>query len=537
MAAHARLIAALRDAQCFAHPVSRIEVIETHISTVLLTGEFAYKIKKPVNLGFLDFTTLEQRRHCCEEELRLNRRTAPGLYLDVVTITGTAERPVVDGEGAAIEYAVRMRQFAPDQTLDALLRRGELTPALLEDLAASVAAFHGAIEVAPPVSMHGTPAEVRAAALDNFEQIGSLIRDGPVHEALSRLRTWTESECARLYEAFEARRAGGFVRECHGDLHLGNVALVDGRPLPFDCIEFSDALRWIDVMSEAAFTVMDLLEHGERSLAFHFLNTYLGATGDYAGTKVLRFHLVYRALVRAKVAAIRLREAPQRSRSELEGYLSVAESLTAQRHPTLIITCGVSGSGKTTVARHLADSLGAIHLRSDVERKRLHGLAPQARTGAAVGAGLYGSQATAATYGHLARLARTMLASGFPVIVDATFLLRSERRVFRDLARESSTGFLVFDCQAPLAVLRSRVLERERTGHDASDATLAVLENQMATQELLAAEERADAVVCETSDPERCARALAEVEVRLAARADSQRIDSDQAAVTRAEAS
>jgi uncharacterized protein len=520
LAAHARLVAALCEPGCFKHPVSRIEAIETHISTVLLTGEFAYKIKKPVDLGFLDFTTLERRRRCCEDEVRLNRRTAPGIYLDVVPIGGTLEHPVVGSGGPAIEYAVRMRQFAPDSTLDALLRRGALAPAHVDELASTVAAFHARIAVAAPETPHGSPERVWAAVLDNFRQIATHAGDTA---ELARLRTWSEAEFAGLRGLLEERRGGGFVRECHGDLHLRNVALIDARPVPFDCIEFSDALRWIDVMSEVAFTVMDLLEHGEQAFAFRFLNGYLEATGDYGGVTLLRFYLVYRALVRAKIAAIRAgqpdlqREARTQSRDELTQYLRLAATLGERGRASLLITSGVSGSGKTTVARALAESLGAIHLRSDVERKRLHGLAATARTGAGLGAGLYGPAASATTYARLAGLARALLPSGFPVIVDAAFLRRAERDALRDVARGAGAQFLIVACDAPPAVLRKRILARAVAGKDASDATLAVLERQIAIRDSLAPQELADTVQFDTSLAERQIAAIAGVKSRLRA--------------------
>jgi aminoglycoside phosphotransferase family enzyme/predicted kinase len=504
--------------------VSRIEVIETHISTVLLTGEFAYKIKKPVDLGFLDFTTLERRRRCCEDEVRLNRRTAPGIYIDVVPIGGTLEHPVVGSGGPAIEYAVRMRQFAPDSTLDALLQRGTFSPAHVDDLASSVAAFHARIAVASPETRHGSPERVWAAVLDNFRQISA--HEGDTAE-LARLQTWSEAEFAGLRGLLEERRRGGFVRECHGDLHLRNVALIDGRPVPFDCIEFSDALRWIDVISEVAFSVMDLLEHGARALAFRFLNGYLEASGDYAGVALLRFYLVYRALVRAKIAAIRAgqpdlqRQARMQARDELEQYVRLAGTLTERGGASLLITSGVSGSGKTSVARSLAESLGAIGLRSDVERKRLHGLAATARTGAGIGAGLYGPDASAATYGRLAELARALLPSRFPVIVDAAFLRRTERDALRKVAREAGAQFLIVACNAPPEVLRERVLVRERVGQDASEATVAVLERQIETREPLAPEELADAIACEASAAAGSAALLGKVRARLVPRTDS----------------
>jgi aminoglycoside phosphotransferase family enzyme/predicted kinase len=506
-AAHARLVDALRAARPFGHPVLRVETLETHISTVLLAGEFAYKLKKPVDLGFVDFTTLEKRRQCCEDEVRLNRRTAPQLYLGVVPITGSVERPVIAGEGEPIEYAVKMRRFAPNATFDAL----PILPHQIDALAALVAAFHRSVSVAAPGSDYGTPAQIGMTVLDNFRQSRMRVEDRAGVEALARLEAWTQREFERLTPTFEERLRRGFVRECHGDLHLGNVALIDGRPVPFDCIEFSAPLRWIDVINEVAFTVMDLMAHGDRNLALRFLNAYLEETGDYEGVAVLRFYLVYRAMVRAKVAAI------QRRRQSFERYLRLAEELSARRSdPGLVITCGLSGSGKTTFARALAGSLGAVHIRSDVERKRMHGIHVEARAQTAIGTGIYTLQATAATYERLTRLARSVLLGGFPVIVDATFLRRSERQTFRDLARRIGARFVIARCEAPLPALRARLLAREGE-HDASDATPAVLERQLTNREGFMPAEAEAAVTCDTLDRRKVAQALVDVENRLAA--------------------
>ena len=504
---HSRLVEVLRTVRPFTHPVLRVETIETHISTVLLAGEFAYKLKKPVNLGFVDFTTLERRRQCCEDEVRLNRRTAPHLYLGVVPITGTIERPLVAGDGEPIEYAVRMRRFAHDATFDTL----PILPHQITALAALVAAFHRSVPVADPGSGFGRPEQIQMTALDNFRQCRMHVEDRAGADALARLEAWTRNEFERLAATFEERLRRGFVRECHGDLHLGNVALIDGKPVPFDCIEFSAPLRWIDVISEVAFTVMDLIAHGDRSLAFRFLNAYLEETGDYEGVAVLRFYLVYRAMVRAKIAAI------QRRRQTLERYLRLAEELSVRRaDPGLVITCGLSGSGKTTFARALAGSLGALHIRSDVERKRMHGIRAEARAPSAIGAGIYTLQASAATYERLARLARSVVASGFPVIVDATFLRRGERHAFRDLARRIGARFVIARCEAPLPALRARLLARGE-GQDASDATPVVLERQLANREGFMQAEAEAAVTCDTLDRRRVAQALVDVENRLAA--------------------
>ena len=492
-----RLIAALREPARYPHAAGRVELLQTHISCILLAGQHAYKIKKPVSLGFLDFSTLEARRHYCEEELRLNRRTAPDLYLNVVAIGGSESAPVIGGGGAAIEYALRMRRFEQDALLDGIARRGALLPQHIDALARSLAVFHAQVERAGPDQPFGSPARVLAPALQNFEQLLPLAIVKADIAQLARLRDWTAREHAALEAVFEARKRGGWVRECHGDLHLGNIALLQGAPTPFDAIEFNADFRWIDVMNEVAFLVMDLVDHRLPRLAFRFLNAYLEFTGDYAGLRVLRFYLVYRALVRAKVSCLRAHQpgVEARDKSDVEQefrrHLHLAERLSARAHPALLIMHGLSGSGKTTIAQTLLESLGAVRLRSDVERKRLHGLGAQARTGSGVDAGLYASEASARTYAHLAGPAREALAARYPVIVDAAFLKRAERERFAGLAREAGANFLIAACTAREATLRARVAAREREARDASEAGLAVLEHQLATVEPIAAGEAA----------------------------------------------
>jgi aminoglycoside phosphotransferase family enzyme/predicted kinase len=484
--------------------VREIEVLQTHISCILLAGDYAYKIKKPVNLGFLDFSTLEARRHYCEEELRLNRRTAPGLYLDVVPICGNASMPVLAGDKPAIEYALRMRRFAQDALLDRMARRGELTPQHIDALASGLASFHARIDCAGPHGPYGTRERILAQALQNFEQMQGLTAVKAELDLLSRLRDWTTNAHASLAAVFDERKRAGRVRECHGDLHLGNIALLDGAPTPFDCIEFSGDLRWTDVMNDVAFLMMDLVDHRLLRLANRFLNAYLEFTGDYAGLRVLRYYLVYRALVRAKVSGLRAQQAGLAAHAqgdighESRRHLYLARRLAHPGHAALLIMHGVSGSGKTTIARSLAEALGAVHLRSDVERKRLHGLAPLAHPDSGLDEGLYAPGASARTYARLAALAREALAAGYPVIVDAAFLKRSQRDHFAGIARGADAGFAIASCTAPPATMRERIALRERTGSDASDAGGAVLQHQLETQEPLAADESAHALMLDT---------------------------------------
>jgi len=489
------LIEALQNPALYDHPVHGIRVLETHISWVLLTGDYAYKIKKRVDLGFLDYSTLERRRRCCEEELRLNRRLAPTLYLAVLPITGEAAHPAWDGTGPVIEYALKMREFPQAAQLDRVLRRGELTSGHISQLARLVAAFHDAATVAGRESPYGVAEQVWQPALQNFQQIRPYLDAARDREILDALQHWSEVEFHRLTPVWSARKSDGCIRECHGDMHLGNMALVDGELLIFDCIEFSEALRWIDVMSESAFVVMDLDDRGRPDLAQRFLNDYLQHGGDYGGLQVLRFYQVYRALVRAKVACIRLAQPglPNVERAETHArarrYLALAQRYTRPVPTPLIITHGLSGSGKTTLSDVLVESGGAIRVRSDVERKRLFGLAPEARSDSALAAGLYSKEADDRTYGCLANRARVIIASGFPVVVDAAFLQRAQRDLFRTLAAELNVPFVIFHCYAPASLLRQRIQRRAAARSDASEADLAVLEYQLRVEEPLAPDE------------------------------------------------
>ena len=298
------LIAALHDPAAYPHPVERIEVVETHISWVVLTGRLAYKIHKPLNLGFADFSTLALRKYDCEEELRLNRRLAPALYLGVVPIGPLDQRPCVGSGEPVCEYAVQMQQLPAEARLDRVLARGQLRPEHIDQLAADVARFHAAAAVAGPDDPYGGE-RVWQPVADTFAKLQELATEPDCRRQIAALDAWSQAQWAALRETFLDRKRQGRVRECHGDLHLENLLLVEGRVVPFDCLEFNPQLRWIDVLSDLAFAVMDLVHRGRADFARRLLDRYLAASGDYAGLRVLAFYEVYRALVRAKVAAIR----------------------------------------------------------------------------------------------------------------------------------------------------------------------------------------------------------------------------------------
>ena len=343
-------IQAMLKPEFYDHPVNTCQLIETHISWVILTGNFVYKLKKPIDLGFVNFSTLKKRKFYCEEELRLNRRLAPNLYLDVIPISGSAENPALTGKGKVFEYAVKMQQFSQDMQLDHVLARNELRQDMIDSFADLIAKFHQHIDIANITSDFGKPEQVYQPAKENFIQIRDRINDKSKIDLLSEIEQWTEDTFNKIKNIFTQRKQKGFIRECHGDLHLRNLAWYENKPLAFDCLEFNPDFRWIDVVSEISFLIMDLEDHEQPELAQRFLNRYLELTGDYEGCSILRFYIVYRAMVRAKVDAIRAAQTGisqqelAEANKEIVNYLQLALTYTKNKKPFIIITNGMSAS-------------------------------------------------------------------------------------------------------------------------------------------------------------------------------------------------
>ncbi len=501
------LICALQNPLVFDHPVKHFSVIETHISWVILTGIFAYKIKKPVNLGFVDFSTLEKRHYFCTEELRLNQRFAADIYLDVVTIRGSHSQPSLSGDGEAIEYAVKMREFSQQDLLNYHAYKHQLKPDQIESLADMVANLHRVAQPSESDSLFGSVGTITEWTRENFEKIAAEVPEEILPEYFESLKKWCLWSSNMRLSNMIKRQAGGFVRECHGDLHLGNIASIDGRITAFDCIEFNPSLRWIDTTSEIAFVAMDLCAHGYPEYAWQFVNHYLQDSGDYAAIALLRYYFVYRAMVRAKVEALRVK---QESLATNHGcyryqatrrYMDLAHIWIHNQRPAIIIMHGLSGSGKSTLARQLSGILGAIQLRSDVERKRIFGLDPEQDSGSSPEQNIYTKDATNRTYDHLKGLADEIILADFTVIIDASFLKMRHREQFRLLALRRGVPFIVLSCDASTDVLRDRILQRMESQQDPSEANLAVLQNQIETQEEITPKERQLVKIITSTEP------------------------------------
>jgi len=475
---HQRLLAALQKHPNVDHATGSIELIETHISSILLTGDYAYKIKKPVNFGFLDFSTLANRKYYCEQEMRLNGRMAPEIYLAVVTINGTLDQPAINGEGPVLEYAVKMRQFDQTGLLGNLLRQGQLTHAMIDELADVIAKFHATAAVIPTDSDLGSAENVYAPVVQNIEIIRPLL-DDPLEQArLKRIQIWSTNEYHKLQSTLAKRKSNDFIRACHGDLHLDNIAQINGVVTLFDGIEFNERLHCIDVISDLAFISMDLIDHAATALAWRLINRYLEHSGDYKGLEVLRFYQVYRAMVRAKIACLRLSQLDLKGKEhravmeQYQGYAALAERLTTPHEPRLILTCGLSGSGKSWLSQQLLESLPACRIRSDVERKRLF---PSTTNKT----GLYSTEATEKTYQQLFMQAQHVLSHGYSTIVDAAFLKRAQRKPFQALAKSLNYPVVVLHTLANQDTLMQRILQRRSESNNVSDATLEVLESQI----------------------------------------------------------
>lgn len=498
------LIQALIKPEAFNPPANHPILLETHISWVIIAEAYAYKIKKSLNLGFLDFSSLEKRFHFCKEELRLNQRLAPDIYLSVIPITGTVQHPQWEGTGKVIEYAVKMIAFPQETQLDRLLLAGQLTPEKIDVLAEHIANFHTHTDIATQDTEYGEAEIIRQPIEENFRQIRKHVESGPTLRSLKKLEEWSQASFDSLQSLFVTRKATGCIRECHGDLHLRNIAWVDGKPVLFDCIEFSPILRWIDVISDVAFLVMDLQDRKQPELAHRVLNKYLEYTGDYSALNVLRYYLAYRALVRAKIDIIRANQdginahEKREAEEDFDGYLKLALTYIQPTKPQIIITRGLSASGKSTISKTLLEHIGAIRIRSDVERKRLYDQQPQGTSGPGIANEIYTPEATQRTYLKLEKLTDTIIDAGYTVIVDGVFSHYQQRQLFRHLAAKKQVPFIILECTASINTLRTRITKRTE---GVSDANLEVLENQYAIWQPLQDHEFNNTLIIDTQNP------------------------------------
>jgi len=490
--------------EAFPHEVTALELLETHISWIILTGPFAYKIKKPVIFDFVDYSTFGARKEYCQKEVELNRRFAPNLYLDVVPIREVDGKLMVGNESLEtsdnrhqsepIEYAVKMRQFPQEAIVAARLQSPELSAEVVEQFGKYIADFHESIESAIP-TIHCVQSErIEADALENFANLREAFQDDVRTTTLDQLEHWTSDQFKLLEPEFQRRLNAGLVRRCHGDLHLKNVIQIDGQLIAFDGIEFNEEFQWIDGLSEIAFPVMDFVARGRADLGWRLLNSYLEATGEYREIDVLRFYLVYRAMVRAKVTWLNPKNHPDEKMvpendsedglniDKLEGtwdkYLAAASYFAFELKPKLFITHGFSGSGKSMLAMQVIDSEGGVRIRSDVERHRLSKSFKISDE--------YSPEMDDWVYSQLLELAKSTLKAGLPVVVDATFLKKHRRARFEMLAREFEVEFEIIDCDAPFEELCRRIQLRE---FDPSEATIDVLKLQMETHDPLTTEE------------------------------------------------
>jgi len=495
------LIRALLEPRCYPDAPPQVELKQTHLSWLLLAGPHVFKIRKPVQFGFVDFSTLELRRKDCEAEVRLNRSFAPTLYEGVVAITGSIEQPSLEGSGSALEYAVQMRRFAAQDELATLLAANAVGADELARFGARIADIHAASPVRDDVAL--LPIDV---ARENAQELARVAGNG---ERIARLQRWLEATWSRIRDVLDERRRGGRVRECHGDLHAGNIVRLDGMLTAFDAITFNERLRCIDVASDIAFLIMDLRARQQPELAWAFLNGWLERSGDYQAVQLLAFAVVHRALVRAKVAAL------DADRNQYERYLALAENSTRTGNSALTITCGLSGSGKTWLSTRVMTEIAGVRIRSDVERKRLAGLrADESSRGRQ---SIYTIEFNARVYEHLLTVARNLLRCGIHVIVDAAFLRRAERHAFMDLAAAEGAEFNVLHCVATTDELRRRLDRRAQGGGDASEADAAVMQRQRDYWEAFGERELPFVQEVTTADESCVSRVLSGLRERLCA--------------------
>lgn len=483
------IVAAMQRPSFYPHAPAAVSMEQTHISYVFLAGDFVYKIKKPVRFTFLDFSTLEQRRKLCHEEVRLNRRLAPDVYLGVLSLClESGELCLREGDDpGAIEYVVHMRRLPHDRLLDRLLDLGQVDVPMVEGIALALAEFHSRAACAPEITANGSPTSVWAILKDNYDngrRFRGISLDESDDEAIQEFsRSFLDSRA----ELLRQRQQQGKIRECHGDLHSEHICLTDPLVI-FDCIEFNTQFRYIDVVSDIAFLTMDLDYHGRPDLSQALLRQYQAAAQDPDVHELAPFYQCYRAYVRGKVDSLKSTESdvPEAERQQaLAGarrHFELAYRYTWAATPALVVVCGLSGSGKTSVAERLARRTGFLHVNSDIVRKQLAGIVPTARPAAVPAAlppavstgtyesGIYSREFSQRTYAALLEAALQSLSHGCGVILDATFQLRRGREEARAIANQMSVPVLFVECECSPEETQRRLQQRQARADSPSDA-------------------------------------------------------------------
>lgn len=484
---HHSLLESLLNTSAYAEPVSSVVMLQTHISWILLTDNHAWKIKKPVNFGFLDFSTIEKRHFYCKEEVRLNRRLCPDIYEGVTEVRETPDgRAAFHGNGRIIDYAVRMKRLPADKMLDRLVDKNEASVQDIRILAKVLADFHGKAYTSSIISEYGSPQLIRSNWQENFDQVIQFENSTLPEPERTAIKNWTETFMQEHEALFQERVVNGFVRECNGDIHLENICLTDSGICIFDCIEFNERFRCCDTASDLAFLLMDLDLHERRDFAEELLLTYRELTKDTDLEKLIIFYKIYRAFIRGKVESFRLNDngisekEKEAAFKKATRYFRLALGYTKQTilKPTLFITCGLMGCGKSSLAAELAFELGIKTYSSDIIRKTKYGIPLTFKQWEDFDKGLYSAGTTAAVYDDLFRLADQELTSRRSVILDASFIRSEDRLRFAALADRLGVDFLVLYLDCSEAENLARLKHRLSAGSSVSDGRPELIESQ-----------------------------------------------------------
>ncbi len=499
----ATLVEALLKPEAYPHRPQQIELVQTQISLVFLAGDYVYKIKKPVNFGFLDYTSLEKRLFYCQQEVQLNRRLCPDVYLGVVKVVEQGGAISVEGEGEAIEYAVKMRRLASDRTMDRLLEAGQVSPEMLQRVAERLANFHAQAETNAEIGGYGDLEMIRENCQENFGQTEKHIELCLSRKAYEALKYYSYLFLELNRPLLQKRRDESRIRDCHGDVHSAHVCFTDGICI-FDCIEFNERFRYADVASEVAFLAMDIDFHGHPEHSQHLVDTYVASSGDHDLLLLLNFYKSYRAYVRGKVESFKLDDPlisqvdKKRALEMARRYFDLAYSYIDTQGPALFITTGLIGTGKSTLAQALAERLDIPVISSDIVRKSLAGIPVTEHRFEEVRGGIYSADFSQRTYGELFRQASERLSEGRSVILDAAFGRAEDRRKAMELAEEKGADFWALECVCADETIMER-LERRMKEESASDGRVEIFGDLKRGYENVAEIPEANHLIIDTS--------------------------------------